>query len=369
MKKTRQSERHDGPRRATTVKDHRDHRVEQERELHRDASKKNTSFSSSSTQELDSDCKTGTNTTNSSTKRNKKATSVLAAAEIVDDDEPLVPKRHCIWMPFGHARTWSAVLLMGMGITFAILARRSTSFVKLGTPMELTPHLQPVTDVGLVRLTLCNADESLQEDVDMPYMNAMVDMSDETTTQQIAHSSCYNVRLSADIVEDTMWEVSRLSASLAIVLGVFFCALLISTIYWESINMKPMAIGLLVTYLLQSFSFFFYDSQLCREHSCKLSSGTYLSILASFCWFGASMVCILMDVYHTRKMRRLARQERRRRRRLRRAERLKRKASTETSKTETSTSSSDLSSEEDVMESPEAIIEGDFDEERMAVPV
>ncbi len=366
-KKNRQSERHDCPRRDTTVKDHRDHRVKQEREQQHDASKKNTSFSSSSTQELDGDRKSGTNTT-SSTKRNKKATLVAAAAEIVDDDEPLVPKRHCIWMPFGHARTWSAVLLMGMGVTLAILARRSTSFVKLGIPMELTPQLQPVTDVGLVRLTLCNNDESLQKDVVMPYINAVVDTSDETDTQPIAHFSCYNVRLSTDIVEDTMWEVSRLSASLAIVLGVFFSILLISTVYWESINMKPVAIGLLVTYLLQSFSFFFYDSQLCREHSCKLSSGTYLSIFASFCWFGASMVCILMDVYHTRKMRRLAREERRRRRRLRRAERLKRKASSATSKTEAS-SGSDLSSEEDVLESPEAVIEENFDEERMAVPV
>jgi hypothetical protein len=80
------------------------------------------------------------------------------------------------------------------------------------------------------------------------------------------------------------------------------------------------------------------------------------------------MVCILMDVYHTRKMRRLAREERRRRRRLRRAERLKRKASSATSKTEAS-SGSDLSSEEDVLESPEAVIEENFDEERMAVPV
>ncbi len=122
-------------------------------------------------------------------------------------------------------------------------------------------------------------------------------------TQPIAHFSCYNVRLSTDIVEDTMWEVSRLSASLAIVLGVFFCILLISTVYWESINMKPVAIGLLVTYLLQSFSFFFYDSQLCREHSCKLSSGTYLSIFASFCWFGASRRKLAaVVIYHQKRM-------------------------------------------------------------------
>lgn len=275
--------------------------------------------------------------------------------EVLDDDKSLVPKRHFVWMPFGHGRTWSAIAFIIAGIVLAIFAKRSTSFVALEKPLVLTPHFAPITNVGLVRLDFCFADEHVQdkEPVDMPYTNTMVDVTDKTATgRSTSIGQCSTVRLSSDVVEDTMWQVSRIAASLSIALGIFFCIMLVCTIYWESINLKPMAVGLLITYLLQSFSFFFYDSELCRDHGCKLAMGTYLSILASFCWFGASMMCIVMDVYHARKMKRLARLERRRRRRLRRAEKLARKCSTGTAQTERSEAS-----EEDDMDAPPVMVD------------
>lgn len=139
--------------RRTTVQQERE-RLASTKQDHGDGSKKNTSFSSSATDEPRTDRKS-TNTKNRSStaattndKSSTKTASKLAVAELVDDDEPLVPKRHCIWMPFGHARTWSGVLLMSIGITLSILARRSTSFVKLNTPLQLSPHIAPITDVG-----------------------------------------------------------------------------------------------------------------------------------------------------------------------------------------------------------------------------
>ena len=290
-----------------------------------------------------------------SDRKSKKVTIASGGEDELDDDEPLIPKRHFTWMPFGHALTWGGILIMLLGLTLATLAKSTTSFVKLGQPFDISPLMVPLTDVGLVRLNICYSDDYLDAlesntQMRMPYMNSAVDISDKTT-RNIPHKPCFTVRLSAEMIEDTMWEVSRLSASSAIALGAFFSLFMISTIRWESINMKPMAIGLLMTYLLQSFSFFFYDAQICRDRGCTLGLGTYLSILASFCWFGASMICILMDVHHTRKMRHLARLERRRRRRLRR-QKLKRKLSTETTRTETC-SSDGIASEHSLNSPPE----------------
>ena len=184
----------------------------------------------------------------------------------------------------------------------------------------------------------------------MPCLNAPMTVTEEGPQYQATMDSCHVIRLSNTIIEDTMWEVARVSTSMAIALGGFFCVMMISTLYWESINMKPIAVGLLITYLFQSFSFFFFDSQLCREHSCSLSDGTIMSIVASFCWFVSAMVAILMDVHHTRKLRRLARLERRRLRRLRK-KKLQRESSTTTTETNSSNGSSLHAREDGLVES------------------
>jgi hypothetical protein len=170
--------------------------------------------------------------------------------------------------------------------------------------------------------------------VAMPYLNGTSD-GDEFTQ----HELCFILRLSSSLIEDAMWEFSRVSMSIATALGAFFCIMMISTVRWESINLKPIVAGLLVTYLFQSFSFFFYDTNLCRQHSCEMGVGTYLSMLASFCWFVAAMTAILMDVHHTKKMRQFARREKRRRRRLER--RMKRKSTTATGHTDCTSDSDD----------------------------
>jgi hypothetical protein len=81
--------------------------------------------------------------------------------------------------------------------------------------------------------------------------------------------------------------------------------------YWKSINLKPVAIGLLVTYFFQSLSFFFFDSDLCREYKCHLSEGSITSIVASLFWFLSGLCCIRMDVlYQTQQRRWIRRRDR-----------------------------------------------------------
>ena len=250
-----------------------------------------------------------------SAKRTNSTKSSSCTDEKMPDEEGYIPldKRiHFSWMPFGRARTGSAIGVTLLGLILAILSKRSLQFVKLQKPLDMSLHFANVTNVGMVRLELCYSNDNNN------------------------NNPCFILPLSTTIIEDTMWDISRLSTSMAIAMGTFFCLFMILTIRWESINMKPIAIGLLITYLFQSFSFFFYDSRLCQQHSCLLGTGTVLSILASICWFAAAMIAILMDVHHTKKIRRLARRERRRRRRLERT--MKRKATTDTEISQTTTS-------------------------------
>ena len=258
-----------------------------------------------------------------------------------DDEEPLDRINHISFMSFGHGRTWTAIVSTFLGLVLAILSKRSLHFVTLESPLVLSPHFNEITAVGLVRLQMCYNDTFVgdrrlfEETVSMPYLNAPVTVEEDTPAYEISSDSCYTIRLTATLIEDTMWDVARISTSMAIALGSFFCIMMITTIYWESINMKPIAIGLLVTYLCQSFSFFFFDSQLCREYGCSIAQGTVMSVIASFCWFVSAMSAILMDVHYMRKMRRLAHLERRRQRRLR-----KRRLQRETSLTTTEHTSS-----------------------------
>jgi hypothetical protein len=272
------------------------------------------------------------------------STPVVSVEEKMPDEEGYIPLDatvHFSSMPFGRSRTAGAIFLTLLGLILAIFSKRSLQFVKLEEPVYISDYFSAVSDFGMVRLQMCYTDDFLESrefggdsSIAMPYLNGAVDV------EESAHREpCFILRLSTSIIEDTMWEVSRLSTSMAIALGAFFCIMMISTVRWESINLKPIVAGLLATYLFQSFSFFFYDTDLCRQHSCKLGVGTYLSMLASFCWFGAAMIAILMDVDQTKKMRQLARRERRRQRRLER--RMKRKSTTATGRTDSRRSDSD----------------------------
>jgi heme exporter protein D len=262
---------------------------------------------------------------------------VTSVEEKMPDEEAYIPLDtpvHLSAMPFGCGRTASAIFLTLLGLILSILSKRSLQYVKMEEPVNISDDFSGITDFGMVRLQLCYKDEFMasreidgDSSVAVPYLNGTDDVDESAH-----HEPCFILRLSASIIDDPRWEFSRVSMSIAIALGAFFCIMMILTVRWESINMKPIGAGLIVTYLFQSFSFFFYDTNLCRQHACKLGFGTYLSMLASFCWFGAAMIAIIMDVHHTKKMRRLARREQRRRRRLER--RMNRKSTTATGHTE-----------------------------------
>mmetsp|Transcript_15682 Transcript_15682/g.45286 ORF Transcript_15682/g.45286 Transcript_15682/m.45286 type:complete len:1110 (+) Transcript_15682:436-3765(+) len=144
---------------------------------------------------------------------------------------------------------------------------------------------------------------------------------DELITVVRSPKICRSIKITSSTLTDNLWHVSRTFLSLAIGFGFFLSFMLCSAAYWSTINLKPVALGLLMTYFFQSMTFFFFDSGICREHDCKMSSGAASAVVASIFWFAAALGTIWMDMVYIQKNRRRERRERRRRRRERRRKR------------------------------------------------
>jgi hypothetical protein len=219
----------------------------------------------------------------------------------------LKSRKHLSPFAYGKKLTVSAVLFALTGIVLAVLSKRSLSFVTLDNRIEISPQLNEVERIGLVQLRLCYNETSAASARQLEATNEFVRrLSTETvpTTsagKAVSHhdqTGCFVLRLTTETIDDTMWNVSRSFLSLAIAFGSFLSVMLCLSMYWESINLKPVVLGLLLTYFFQSLSFFFFDSDLCRDNTCRLAEGSIMSILASLCWFLSGLCCIRMDVLY-----------------------------------------------------------------------
>lgn len=217
-------------------------------------------------------------------------------------------ERHFRW--FAHGKMWTsiAVLLSICGSLMSVLSRRSTRFVVLSEPLNIAPVYNAVDKIGMIRMELCY------------------------NTSVVSESGCTVIPLTTEDVDDNMFELARIFLTLSALSGVFFTIFLCSAVYWQSINLKPIGIGFIVTYFFQSFSMIFFDSMICSDKNCRVGSGSLLSIFASLCWIGACLATAKMDAF------KIIAQRRRRRhaRRLAKTRKMVRKASSETVKTTSS---------------------------------
>lgn len=202
----------------------------------------------------------------------------------------MVDVQHC--RCFGHGSLWTTVALSfsWIGIFFAFLSRRSTHFVNLQQPLEISPLYEEVTEVGMVWMNLCFNETQLAYDD--------------------SYHGCSVIQLSSDDIDDRLFELSRSFLSLSVLFGAFLSIVLSTAIFWESINLKPIGFGLLLTYFFQSFALLFFDTKLCGRYGCKMSTGGFFCIIASFCWIVACIATAKMDSFKIR-----ARQQRRREKR------------------------------------------------------
>ena len=234
----------------------------------------------------------------------------------------LKEKKNLSFFAYGRVLTIASIIFAIVAIVLAVLSKRSLFFVQVEKTIEISPQLNQVEYVGLVQMKLCYNDTANErsdrwlETTDGPFARFLSTQSALTADagQGVDHheqTGCFILPLTVDTIDDKMWNVSRTFLSLAIALGSFLTVMLCFAVYWESINLKPIAVGMLVTYFCQSLSFFFFDSALCRQYSCHLAEGSILSILASLLWFLSGLCVIRMDVTYQAKQRQWARRRKR----------------------------------------------------------
>ena len=224
---------------------------------------------------------------------------------------------------YGRYLTIASIIFALTALALSVVSKQSSSFAELEHPIEISPQLNLVDHVGLVKMPLCyneTANKTSQRRalvlLDSLFSRSLSIESVPTAdagqgVNHHEHHGCFVLELTVATIDDMMWNVSRMFLSLAIAFGAFLTIMLCSAIYWESINLKPVALGMLLTYFFQSLSFFFFDSEVCRQNVCHFSEGSIASVVASLCWFCCALCCIRMDiVYQAQKRRWLRRRNR-----------------------------------------------------------
>jgi hypothetical protein len=209
-------------------------------------------------------------------------------------------RQHCRW--WGHGRLWTSVALgvAALGCGLAVVARQSTHFVSLEPWYYIAPIYEPVQTMGLIRMQLCfnesySANDAAALDASSWSTIPTSDNPADDPTHSDDATGCAIVRLSPDDVDDPMFNFARSLLTLGTALGLVLTILLVSSIVWESINLRPLGFGYLLAYFFQSFAMLCFDSNLCNLHQCRMGPGGNACILASICWIGACIAVAKMD--------------------------------------------------------------------------
>jgi hypothetical protein len=229
------------------------------------------------------------------------------------------PKQHFRVFSHGRRLTIFAVGMAWFGTICSIDSRLSTAFVRLDKAIEVVPAYQPISHVGMIRLRLCERNETVNE------------------------HNCFLIRLSPHDVQDRIFEISRSFLSLGTALGFLLTLVLSSSVYWETINLKPVGFGFLITYFFQTLSMLVFDSKLCNVQSCRVGSGAIISILACFFWIGTCVVVTKMDWFKIRAARLRRKAARKKAKQARREAKRRRELAREKSSATISTDESDSS--------------------------
>lgn len=231
---------------------------------------------------------------------------------------------------WGHSKIWTitALLFALTGCVCAILTRQSIHFVTLGQPLIITELYEPIYHMGIIRVQICTntsaavSSTSLTESED-EMMNVTTAPSSSSSSSSVLMESpaCTTTRFTREEVSDRLFNLSRSLLTLGTYLGIALTLVLTTSIVWETINLRPIAFGYLVAYFFQSFSMLFFDTELCREYECQISTGGYLSIITSVCWIVSLISVVRMDLFKLQSIRLRRREERKAKREARRQER------------------------------------------------
>ena len=233
--------------------------------------------------------------------------------ELVDEEIGSVREINCAFMHLGTMKTLFTIVMGLVSFALTYTCKNSTNFVRLDIPLEVGPSYDHVNYVGLFSIEICRADEEIIVDYKKNIVtiesfsyddDIEVDAQphDTSVTQMLAstyfnrsegtndsdgdrNKICKVIPLDSEVVDDGLWNACRLFLGFSEWLGGFMIILLICSCIWKTINLVPICVCLLFTYVLQSMSFFFFESKLCKEHGCYQDKGGIIAIGAIACWF------------------------------------------------------------------------------------
>ena len=240
--------------------------------------------------------------------------------ETVDRMTSRFRDEHVSLFHLGPFKTVFAIVMTITAFSFSVACKHSTSFVRLEIPLEVGSHYNDITTMGLFYLEMCRTKESVSVD------NGIVTISDyiyaddstfnddpiDTIITQISEVEyakltmdldspkvCKKIRLDGGVIGDGLWNSTRIFAGFTEWLGGFLALTLICACCWKTMNLVPIAIGLLLNYMFQSLSFLFFETKLCKENGCFQSRGGDLAIGAIICWFLA-WIGVLYMIMHAK---------------------------------------------------------------------
>ena len=235
---------------------------------------------------------------------------------------------HLSWFSLGPIKTLLPIILAMTAFWLSVSVKNSTRFVDLEIPIEFGGNYESVSSMGLFYVEVCRADEIVSVDYTTHLVtiskltfadNSSIDeepvaieitrMSTLDYTPQTAttlseeyvpnddEKVCAKIRLTAETIGDGLWNCTRIFVGFTEWLGGLMAFTLIFACFWKTMNLVPIATGLLVTYICQAFSFFFLDTELCKTQGCSQSSGGAMAIAAVMCWFLAWVGVLNMIMY------------------------------------------------------------------------
>ena len=221
--------------------------------------------------------------------------------------------------PFGKIRTLIPIICSVFALTCSFLCKNSNSFVLLGRPVEIDPQYAPVRKLGLFQMELCRISTETSSKVAVyidPRYNITDDIDPSTNfggitiestdifaqrdsvyTYSTDYTDCESFRLTSTIVNDGLWNTSRILVGFTTHVGILFTVALTMTSFWQTINLLVVVAGLFLTYLCQSFAFLFFDTTVCKRYVCYQSFGTTMAICSAFFWFLAGVGALWMYMH------------------------------------------------------------------------
>ena len=248
-------------------------------------------------------------------------------------------EKHLGWFHLGPLKTSFSISMAILAFGLSLTCKHSTNFVKLDIPIDLGLQYEEVSNMGLFYMEMCRADRSVSIDYanDVVTVSSFIYADDSsiveepietivhqlTTTDYLSQSEvegesqpkikvCERIRLKSNTIVDGVWNVARIFAGMTEWLGAFVVSTLVFAIFWKTMNLIPILIGLLLTYLFQSLAFFFFETGLCKKHGCSQSTGGNFAIGAVVCWFLAwlgVLNIILYERYEKQKAKIIAKKE------------------------------------------------------------